>query len=116
MTELLKKTFAEKKARVSLKLLKSSSQPLIRIVQGAPAFITFVTAGYPTRDATVPIIQAMEAGGADIVELGVPFTDPQADGPAIQETNNVGGIPPCIASWRFILTISHTSECLPPAF
>jgi tryptophan synthase alpha subunit len=32
---------------------------------------------------------AMEAGGADIIELGVPFTDPQADGPAIQETNVV---------------------------
>lgn len=32
---------------------------------------------------------AMEAGGADIIELGIPFTDPQADGPAIQESNNV---------------------------
>jgi len=36
---------------------------------------------------------AMEAGGTDIIELGIPFTDPQADGPAIQETNVV-----CISS------------------
>lgn len=51
--------------------------------------MAFVTAGYPTRDATVPILLAMEAGGADVIELGMPFTDPQADGPAIQEANNV---------------------------
>lgn len=51
--------------------------------------MTFVTAGYPTREATVPIMLAMEAGGADVIELGMPFTDPIADGPAIQFTNNV---------------------------
>ena len=51
--------------------------------------MTFVTAGYPTKDVTVPILLAMEDGGADIIELGVPFSDPIADGPAIQETNTV---------------------------
>jgi tryptophan synthase len=51
--------------------------------------VTFVTAGYPTIDDTVPILLAMQAGGADIIELGVPFSDPIADGPAIQETNTV---------------------------
>lgn len=52
--------------------------------------MTFVTSGYPLRDATVPIMLAMEAGGADIIELGMPFSDPIADGIAIQESNNVG--------------------------
>ena len=41
--------------------------------------MTFVTAGYPTQGATVPILLAMQAGGADIIELGVPFSDPIAD-------------------------------------
>ncbi|KDQ60898.1 hypothetical protein JAAARDRAFT_124358 [Jaapia argillacea MUCL 33604] len=56
---------------------------------GSPALVTFVTAGYPTVKDTVPILLAMQEGGADIVELGVPFSDPIADGPAIQETNTV---------------------------
>ncbi|VDB96745.1 unnamed protein product [Peniophora sp. CBMAI 1063] len=57
--------------------------------EGEPALVTFVTAGYPTPKDTVPTLLAMEAGGSDIIELGVPFSDPMADGPAIQETNNV---------------------------
>ncbi|KAI0273426.1 bifunctional tryptophan synthase TRP1 [Gloeopeniophorella convolvens] len=57
--------------------------------EGTPALVTFVTAGYPTPQETVPILLSMQEGGADIIELGVPFSDPMADGPAIQETNNV---------------------------
>lgn len=57
--------------------------------EGSPALVTFVTAGYPTVRDTVPILLAMQEGGADIIELGVPFSDPIADGPAIQETNTV---------------------------
>ncbi|KAF9469279.1 bifunctional tryptophan synthase TRP1 [Collybia nuda] len=57
--------------------------------EGAPALVTFITAGYPTKDDTVPILLGMQAGGADIIEIGVPFSDPIADGPAIQETNTV---------------------------
>lgn len=60
-----------------------------RTLQGVPALVTFVTAGYPTRDDTVPMLLAMQEGGADIIELGVPFSDPIADGPVIQETNTV---------------------------
>ena len=48
-----------------------------------------MTAGYPSIDATVPLMLSMEEGGADIIELGVPFSDPVADGVAIQETNGV---------------------------
>ncbi|KAI0006190.1 bifunctional tryptophan synthase TRP1 [Russula compacta] len=60
-----------------------------KLAEGSPALVTFVTAGYPTPQDTVPILLAMQEGGADIIELGVPFSDPMADGPAIQETNNV---------------------------
>jgi tryptophan synthase alpha chain len=51
------------------------------------ALVTFVTAGDPTAAATPAILDALVAGGADIVELGMPFTDPMADGPAIQAAN-----------------------------
>lgn len=52
-----------------------------------PALITFVTAGDPAPDVTAAILDALVAGGADIIELGMPFTDPMADGPAIQAAN-----------------------------
>ncbi|KAK2839248.1 anthranilate synthase / indole-3-glycerol phosphate synthase, partial [Arthroderma sp. PD_2] len=51
------------------------------------ALVAYVTAGYPEASETVDIILAMEEGGADIIELGVPFTDPIADGPTIQRAN-----------------------------
>ncbi len=50
------------------------------------ALITFITAGDPDFDSTVQYIQAIEQGGADIIELGVPFSDPLADGPVIQKS------------------------------
>ena len=59
------------------------------MVANAAVFVTFLTAGYPKPELTVDLMLAMESGGADIIELGVPFTDPIADGPAIQEANNV---------------------------
>ena len=57
--------------------------------QNLPAFVPFVTAGFPTPADTVDILLAMQAGGADLIELGVPFSDPIGDGPAIQESNRV---------------------------
>jgi len=48
------------------------------------ALITFVTAGDPNFDATLQFIETMEEAGADIIELGVPFSDPLAEGPVIQ--------------------------------
>ncbi|KAF5119202.1 hypothetical protein DV113_001125 [Geotrichum candidum] len=54
-----------------------------------PALIAFVTAGYPSVDETIPILHALQDGGADIIELGIPFTDPIADGPTIQTANNI---------------------------
>lgn len=54
-------------------------------VSGRKALIPYVTAGDPFADATVDILLAMAAAGADVIELGVPFSDPMADGPVIQK-------------------------------
>ena len=52
-----------------------------------PALVTFITGGDPTPDATPALLDALVEGGADVIELGMPFTDPMADGPAIQNAN-----------------------------
>ena len=52
--------------------------------QQRKALIPFVTAGDPQPDVTVPLLHAMVAAGADLLEIGVPFSDPMADGPVIQ--------------------------------
>jgi tryptophan synthase alpha chain len=52
--------------------------------QGRSAFITFLMAGDPDPTTSLDIIKALPKAGADIVEIGMPFTDPMADGPAIQ--------------------------------
>ena len=52
--------------------------------QGRKALIPYVTAGDPFPDATVELMLAMARAGADVIELGVPFSDPMADGPVIQ--------------------------------
>ncbi|MBO4994798.1 MAG: tryptophan synthase subunit alpha [Muribaculaceae bacterium] len=49
----------------------------------------YFTAGYPTLDSTAEIINALDAGGVDMIEIGVPFSDPMADGPVIQESSTV---------------------------
>lgn len=51
------------------------------------AFITYITAGLPDLAATKEIIRAQERGGCDVIELGVPFSDPLADGPVIQDAS-----------------------------
>jgi len=52
--------------------------------QGRSAFITFLMAGDPDPSTSLEIIKALPRAGADIIEIGMPFTDPMADGPAIQ--------------------------------
>jgi tryptophan synthase alpha chain len=55
--------------------------------QGRKALIPYITAGDPNPQVTVPLMHAMVDAGADIIELGVPFSDPMADGPVIQRAS-----------------------------
>lgn len=53
----------------------------------AKAFIPFITCGDPSLEITEQLVYAMEEAGADLIELGIPFSDPTAEGPVIQEAN-----------------------------
>ena len=53
------------------------------------AFVAFVTAGFPNLEDTVPAMLELEKNGADVIELGVPFSDPMADGSVIEAASVV---------------------------
>jgi tryptophan synthase alpha chain len=55
--------------------------------QGRKGLIPYICAGDPTADLTVPLMHALARAGADVIELGVPFSDPMADGPVIQRAS-----------------------------
>ena len=55
--------------------------------EGRTGFVAFVTVGYPDVEATLRIVPALIEGGADVIELGVPFSDPLAEGPTIQKAS-----------------------------
>ena len=55
--------------------------------EGRSAFVPFVTAGDPDMDTSFAILEKLPAAGADIIELGAPFSDPMADGPAVQASS-----------------------------
>lgn len=71
MSEQLRQTFANAKK------------------EGRRALVTFMTAGYPKVEDTIPILKGFQDGGVDVIELGMPFSDPIADGPTIQVSNTV---------------------------
>ena len=56
--------------------------------EGRPALVAYLTAGDPTPERTPDLVMALERGGADVLELGVPFSDPIADGPVIQTASD----------------------------
>ena len=65
-------------------------QTMIRCAkQKEKALACFLTSGYPTPEELLPLLGAIEKGGADIIELGMPFSDPMADGPVIQLSSHV---------------------------
>jgi len=55
--------------------------------QGRAAFVPFITAGDPDFDTSLAIFEKLPGAGADVIELGMPFTDPMADGPAVQASS-----------------------------
>ncbi len=85
---------------------------------GRKALIPYVTCGDPFADATPQILQALADGGADIIELGVPFSDPMADGPVIQKASERAlargiGLPQVLAAVRaFRAGNAHTPVVL----
>ncbi len=58
-----------------------------RRAQGRAALVPYVTAGHPALDATLPLLEALAGAGADVLEVGIPFSDPLADGPTIQASS-----------------------------
>ena len=54
---------------------------------GRPAIVPFVTVGHPAKDGTPAIVEALSEAGADVIELGIPFSDPLAEGPVIQKSS-----------------------------
>ena len=77
--------------------------------EGRVALVTFLTAGDPDAATSLSILKALPNAGADVIELGMPFTDPMADGPAIQASSQralkagqdmVGRSPWCATSAR----------------
>ena len=60
-----------------------------RLAKGQAALVPYVTAGYPERASTLAAMEALADAGADVIELGIPFSDPLADGPTIQHASFV---------------------------
>jgi tryptophan synthase alpha chain len=86
--------------------------------QGRTALIPYITSGDPFADITPDVMHALAAGGADIIELGVPFSDPMADGPVIQKAGERAlargiGLPQVLAMVReFRIRNHHTPVVL----
>ena len=56
--------------------------------EGRSALVIYTTSGFPAIDSTVPVLKAISESGADLIELGVPFSDPLAEGPTIQKSSH----------------------------
>src|ERR1700752_4342928 len=74
--------------------------------EARPALVTFTVAGDPDYDTALAILRALPKAGADVIELGMPFTDPMADGPAIQ----AAGLRALKSGQRMTKTLAMVSE------
>lgn len=70
--------------------------------EGRAGFVAFITAGDPDRETSAAILEGLPAAGADLIELGMPFSDPMADGPSIQASS--------LRALRAGASLSHTIE------
>src|SRR5574337_113136 len=70
----------------------------------------YFTAGYPNPDDTVAVLQSLENAGADLIEIGMPFSDPLADGPVIQESSKKA-----LENGMSISTLFSQLEGFPPS-
>ena len=71
---------------------------------GKKGLIPFITAGDPDPKQTVELMHALVRGGSSVIELGVPFSDPMADGPVIQRSSEralTHGVTLCTVAWRW---------------
>ena len=57
--------------------------------EGRTALIPFITIGYPSINSTVEIVKKLDENGADVIELGIPFSDPLAEGKTIQKSSQI---------------------------
>ena len=67
--------------------------------EGRAGLVTFITAGDPDQVTSLALLHALAPAGADIIELGMPFSDPMADGPAIQAASQPGVTPSARSPW-----------------
>src|SRR6186713_1478893 len=76
---------ASQSATTSSDMLRDRFTALAR--QGRKALVPYITAGHPTVERSLALMRALESAGADVIEVGVPFSDPMADGPVIQASS-----------------------------
>src|SRR5882724_3606900 len=74
--------------------------------EGRAALVAFLMAGDPDAETSLAIVKALPAAGADVIELGMPFTDPMADGPAVQ----AAGLRALTAGQTMVRTLSVVRE------
>ena len=78
--------------------MRSDSQPCAPA--GELGIVAYITAGDPSLDATLEFVLALAEAGTDVIELGVPFSDPLADGPTIQRASERALKAGAYARWR----------------
>lgn len=94
---------------------KNRITTLFQNLNGLPRrlFVPYLTAGFPRRKDTIDLLLALERGGSDLIELGVPFSDPVADGPVIQQSSYIALQNKVTLRWilETVRTFRQHSQC-----